>query len=100
MKFGQNSAVDDFALDTTSGTAYVSGNLSNRIIQVIGFGNTEVVLGGLNDITVAGATADAFGRILNELRTLFITTTGAQAAPMNGTFTEGGKVVAVRVNKL
>ena len=36
---------------------------------------------------------------VNDANTIYVTTSGALFAPINGTYTEGAKVVAVKLNK-
>jgi hypothetical protein len=49
----------------------------------------------MTEMSVAGCTAAAFGRSKKDGKTLYVTTSGGQAVPVNGTVTEGGKVVAI-----
>ncbi|KAH7026919.1 hypothetical protein B0J12DRAFT_714263 [Macrophomina phaseolina] len=88
---------DDFALDAESGDAYLAGLDRNVVYRVGATGRTEVVAGGPNSTELAGATSAAFGRTGQDRRVLYVTTGGAVAAPVNGTYTEGGKVVAVEL---
>jgi predicted secreted protein len=88
---------DDFALGK-GGDAYVAGNPLNVITKVGLDGTAKVIAGGLNDTTVAGATSAAFGRTGRDEDVLYVVTNGAKGLPVNGTFTEGGKVVAVPVS--
>jgi len=90
---------DDFALvPDGSSTVYLAGLDTNVIRKVGSDGRSEVVAGSLNSSAVAGATSAAFGRLPGDEQTLFVTTGGAQRAPVNGTYSEGGKVVAVRLD--
>jgi hypothetical protein len=52
------------------------------------------VLGGANETIVEGPTSVAMGRGTNEF-VKYITTDGGLIAPINGTFKEGGRVVAL-----
>ncbi|KAB2580481.1 hypothetical protein DBV05_g802 [Lasiodiplodia theobromae] len=93
---------DDFAVrrEGRDGeiVGYLAGLNDNVITRVEESGRIAVVAGGLNSTTVAGASSAAFGRTEGVWKdTLFVTTGGASAAPVNGTFVEGGKVVAVRL---
>ncbi|KAK0650594.1 hypothetical protein DIS24_g6651 [Lasiodiplodia hormozganensis] len=92
---------DDFAVRREAGgsiVGYLAGLNDNVITRVEESGRSAVVAGGLNSTTVAGASSAAFGRTEGVWKdTLFVTTGGASAAPVNGTFVEGGKVVAVRL---
>lgn len=92
---------DDFAVrregEGDEIVGYLSGLNDNVIRRVEESGRVTVVAGGLNSTAVAGATSGAFGRTEGWKDTLFVTTGGASAAPVNGTYVEGGKVVAVRL---
>lgn len=90
---------DDFAL-RPDGSAYVAVNSLNEVIKVASTGETLIVIGSLNSTIVAGATSARFGRTKSDHDLLYVTTSGGQVAPVNGTFTEGGKIVAMNLNKL
>lgn len=87
--------VDDFAI--AGNTAFLAGNPTNVVTEVKMNGDWKVIVGNLNSTVVAGATSAAFGRTSRDRNTLYVVTSGAQAGPVNGTYTEGGKVVAVRI---
>jgi sugar lactone lactonase YvrE len=86
--------LDDFAIDG-DGTVWVTDGPGNRVFAVPPSGNYEVVEGAMTEMSVAGCTAAAFGRSKKDGKTLYVTTSGGQAVPVNGTVTEGGKVVAI-----
>lgn len=91
----QATFLDDFTFDA-DGNIYVVTNFDNSVIFVdVKSGKGETVVGGLKEMTVAGSTAVAFGRGKHDKETLYVTTGGALGAPVDGTKTEGGKVVAV-----
>ncbi|KAI0905786.1 hypothetical protein F4824DRAFT_510509 [Ustulina deusta] len=77
--------VDDFALDS-SNTAWVATNPSNTIVALKSDGSSQVVVGGSDSSTVAGATSGAFGRTTKDSKKLYVTTRGVS---------EPAKVVAV-----
>ncbi|KNG47824.1 six-bladed beta-propeller -like protein [Stemphylium lycopersici] len=87
---------DDFAM-SADGVAYVTENGGNSLERVGADGSRSLIAGGLNSTTVAGATSAAFGRKWWDRGVVYVTTSGGQAAPVNGTYTEGGKVVAILV---
>lgn len=89
--------LDDFAIGD-DGTIWAAENVGNRLWAVRRNGSYAVVEGGVGQITVAGDTAAAFGRGTKDKDTLYVVTSGAQAGPVNGTYTEGGKVVAIDIN--
>ncbi|KAH8800171.1 quino protein amine dehydrogenase beta chain-like protein [Xylogone sp. PMI_703] len=86
---------DDFVLDK-HGNAWIATQINNTI-EVISqdFKKQRVVLGDLKSLTVPGATACRFGRTKDSLHTLYVSTGGGLLAPINGTVTEGGKLLAV-----
>lgn len=86
--------LDDFTIDA-AGTLWVATNADNRLLALGPDGRQEVVLGAKGALAVAGDTAVRFGRGANDKKTLYVTTGGANGAPVNGTITEPAKVVAV-----
>ncbi|EKG09656.1 Six-bladed beta-propeller TolB-like protein [Macrophomina phaseolina MS6] len=88
---------DDFNVRKENGgpVGYLAGLNDNVVTRVTLDGAKEVVAGGLNSSTVAGATSGAWGRTAVDEDVLYVTTGGASAAPVNGTFVEGGKIVAL-----
>ena len=97
---------DDFALAVSGDgtiTAYITGNPSNLLTRVeIKPDDIEVkvVAGNKNSTVIAGDTAAAFGKTNKDEGILYVVTNGGIAAPVNGTFIEGGKVLAVQVTEL
>jgi hypothetical protein len=91
----QGLTTDDFALDQAEGVAYVAGQ-QNQILQIPLEGGPAVdVLGGLDQTVVAGPTSVALARGQGSEGTIYVTTNGGLLSPVNGTYTEGGKVLAV-----
>ncbi|KAJ4152148.1 hypothetical protein NW765_017657 [Fusarium oxysporum] len=88
------SSLDDFALDR-KGTSWVTTNGNNSVLAISPNGKSVVVAGSISELTVAGATAAAFGRTPQDRDILYVVTSGALAAPVNRTITEGGKIVAI-----
>ncbi|KAL7931278.1 hypothetical protein V8C35DRAFT_309983 [Trichoderma chlorosporum] len=86
---------DDFAV--TPQAAYIAGNPLNVITEVKLDGENKVIAGNLNSNLVAGATSVAFGRTVRDSHVLYVVTNGAALSPVNGTFTEGGKIVALNI---
>ena len=97
---------DDFAIAVSGDgtiTAYITGDPSNVLTRVeIKPDDVEVkvVAGNKNSTVIAGDTAAAFGRTNKDKGILYVVTNGGIAAPVNGTFIEGGKVLAVQVTEL
>jgi hypothetical protein len=86
---------DDFALDPDEGVAYLACQ-ANQILRVpLAGGEAVDVLGGLNETVVAGPTSVALARGEGCDGRFYVTTNGGLLAKVNGTYTEGGKVVAV-----
>jgi hypothetical protein len=86
--------LDDFTIGA-DGTIWAVENVGNRLFAVRPDGSYETVAGGVNQTTIAGDTSATFGRGKTDQKTLYVVTSGAQAGPVNGTYTEGGKVVAI-----
>jgi sugar lactone lactonase YvrE len=86
--------LDDFVIGK-DGTIWAATNSDNRLLAVRGFNGSVVVAGGTSELTLAGNTAAAFGRGKTDAHILYVVTCGGLRAPVNGTYTEGGKVVAV-----
>ncbi|KAL7907728.1 hypothetical protein GGI35DRAFT_454671 [Trichoderma velutinum] len=86
---------DDFAV--TPQAAYLAGNPTNVLTEVKLDGEDKVIAGNLNSSLIAGATSAAFGRTIRDKHTLYVVTTGAALSPVNGTFIEGGKIVALDI---
>ena len=86
---------DDFIFDR-EGNAYIAQGLI-AVVGVVPADFEEIVtVDGTNTtFTVAGGTACKFGRTPIDRDTLYVITSGGLAAPINGTLTEGGKVVAI-----
>jgi hypothetical protein len=91
----QGLTTDDFALDEQEGVAYLASQ-QNQILRVpLGGGEVVSVLGGLNQTVVAGPTSVQLARGDGCEGTIYVTTNGGILSPVNGTYVEGGKVVAV-----
>jgi hypothetical protein len=94
VTIAKESTGDDFALDKYD-NAYVTQNGGNEILKITHEGNVSVVVGNLNSTQIVGPTSAQFGRTNEDNRTLYITTNGGLALPVNGTFIEGGMLVAL-----
>ncbi|KAH8898358.1 hypothetical protein GQ53DRAFT_636260 [Thozetella sp. PMI_491] len=85
---------DDFVFDT-DGTAYITTHPTNTIVKVAPGASESITVAGKSDsLEVGGATACAFGRREDDQRILYVVTSGALAAPVNGEV-EPAKVVAI-----
>jgi hypothetical protein len=88
-------SADDFTLDPLGGFAYMADGNTNSINRIpLAGGPVTTVLGGANETIVEGPTSVAVGRGKNEF-VKYITTDGGSLAPIDGTFKEGGRVVAL-----
>ncbi|WZH50007.1 hypothetical protein QYS62_011237 [Fusarium acuminatum] len=89
------SFLDDFAF-SSDGYIYATSNFDNSVVRIdTKTGKWKTVVGGIHDMTVAGSTAVAFGNGKLGQKKMFVSTSGALAMPVDGTKTEGAKVVAV-----
>jgi hypothetical protein len=89
--------LDDFGFDS-QGNIYAASNSDNSIVFVDSKSRqSRIVIGGVNEMTVAGSTAVAFGRTKKDKDTFYVSTGGGLFKPVDGTKTEGAKVVAAKV---
>ncbi|KAH7145427.1 hypothetical protein B0J13DRAFT_607114 [Dactylonectria estremocensis] len=94
-RIGQYSfGLDDFAIDS-HGTLWACTNLNHTVAAFGTSGEFATVAGSSTEMTVAGDTSAAFGRGRKDKQVLYVVTSGAWSKPVNGTMTEGGKIVAV-----
>lgn len=91
-----NIISDDLAV--RSGVGYLAGSQGNVIYEVQSHGERKVIAGNLNSTVVPSSTSAAFGRTKKDKNTLYVVTSGTEAAPVNGTYIEPGKVVALDVH--
>ncbi|KAL2813858.1 hypothetical protein BJX63DRAFT_393438 [Aspergillus granulosus] len=89
---------DDFTYDRASEDIYVTGNFENIVTKLNREGVVEGTIGAETQLTVAGATSALLGG--ENDRTLYVATSGALGAPVNGTITEGAKIVAIKIDEL
>jgi len=97
--------LDDFDVRVSDGSIFLTGSTGNVLLFIKRSGSTYeapvVVAGALDQLTVATCTAAVFGRSAGKTTpTLFITTGGAQGAPVNGTVIEPARVVAIDTSGL
>lgn len=87
--------VDDFTF-ADDGTLWAASNDGNTIARVSRDGKeVKEVAGSRNELTIAGGTAAAFGRGMDDRKVLYVCTAGGLDKPINGTVVEAGKVVGV-----
>lgn len=88
--------LDNFAIGPkSSGVIWACTNADNRVVAIERGGETRVVAGAADELTVAGAVSASFGRLPGDQDTLYVVTSGAMLFPINGSISEGGKVVAL-----
>lgn len=86
---------DDFTFDAR-GNVWVTLDEGSELGFIkAGQNTTTVVLGSPDQLTIPGPTSAQFGRTQADKDIVYVATNGGLAAPINGTITEGGKVVAV-----
>jgi sugar lactone lactonase YvrE len=91
----ENVLVDDFVFDK-KGIAWLTTNPMNTVVVMTKMGEGGVtVIGGKNELTVAGGTACQFGRLQSDEHILYVVTTGGLVSPVDGDKVEGGKIVAI-----
>jgi len=95
----QSGLCDDFAFDQ-AGNTFMTQDPGNALQKITPEGVVTVVVGNQNSTELVGPTAAQFGRTPLEESILYVTTNGGLASPVNGTYVEGGKVVAVYLGAL
>lgn len=87
---------DDFALDD-EGNAWMAAGGANTIQKInTRTGEVTVVAGDVNSTAIAEPTSAKFGRRECDSTTLYVTTAGGLATPVNGDIVIGGQLVAVK----
>ncbi|KAJ5162335.1 Six-bladed beta-propellerlike protein [Penicillium capsulatum] len=84
---------DSFAI-RSDGHAYIAG--SNQVLHVGPGGKFDVAAGSARGKQLAGATSVKFG-VGENLRTLFVSTSGHISKPATSSYEEPGKIVSVEV---
>ncbi|KAF2655972.1 hypothetical protein K491DRAFT_583606, partial [Lophiostoma macrostomum CBS 122681] len=87
---------DDIGV-TDDGAVFSNDEANNRVLRVEPNGHIEVIAGGLNSSVIPNPTSLTLGRTWHDRNFVYVGTTGGVGAPINGTFTEGAKVVAVQI---
>ncbi|KAJ4355999.1 uncharacterized protein N0V89_004025 [Didymosphaeria variabile] len=87
---GNVGVIDDLAV-TDDGTVFLARDAANDVVRISDDGEV-VTLGGENS-TILGPTAVVLGRTYKDRGVLYVSAMGGQQA--DGTYLEGGKVVAV-----
>ncbi|TRX92180.1 hypothetical protein FHL15_007047 [Xylaria flabelliformis] len=74
---------------------WVASNSNNQLLAVSLHGGVTTVLGSSDDAELAGPVNVAFGKLVGDTQTLYVITCGALINPINGSYVEGGKIIAV-----
>ncbi|KAI1152420.1 quino protein amine dehydrogenase beta chain-like protein [Nemania diffusa] len=95
----RNGRADDFTFDK-KGNAYIAQNYDNGIQLITPDGNITVIAGSTNSTVLESDAACIFSRTQRDRDTLYVVTDGGLSQTVPGTYREGGKIVAVHVDKL
>ena len=91
-KIADTGLGDDFAIDER-GDVYLAED--STVVRIAPGGRQDLVVGSVNSTAVTGDTSARFGRTEADQDVLYVVTNGGLSSPVNGTYVEGGKVVAV-----
>lgn len=76
------------------GTVYVTTNPENTVVKVAAAGGKPtLVAGDAGSLALAGASSALLSKV--SANVLYVTTSGGVAAPVNGTFSEAGKIMKI-----
>ena len=89
------TSYDDFIIDERTGAVYLTTMAGDSIAQLTPSGKQTIIAGKMGSTEIAQPTAVRFGRTWFDKDTLYVTTGGGVAGPINGTIIVGGQVVAV-----
>jgi hypothetical protein len=91
---------DDFALDSSGNYAWLVSNPSGILVKIsLTSGKQQIVLGGISNPTIAGATSASFGRTKSDSGILYIVTDGGAVDP-KASGLRGGQVLALDTTEL
>lgn len=74
---------------------WLASDANNQLVAVPPRGDAVSVLGASDEAVLAGPVNVAFGKLPGDTQTLYVVTGGALLNPVNGTFVEGGRIVAI-----
>ncbi|PSR79285.1 hypothetical protein BD289DRAFT_442676 [Coniella lustricola] len=86
---------DDFTFDCKGNILIATGG-ANTIDEVDAQGKIQTIAGNLNSTTIAEPTSAKFGRREDDADTLYATTGGGVATPVDGDIVVGGQVLAIK----
>lgn len=76
------------------GTIYITTNPENTVVKVAAAGGEPtLVAGNAVSLALAGASSALLSKVAANV--LYVTTSGGVAAPVNGTFSEAGKIMKI-----
>ncbi|KAK8025363.1 hypothetical protein PG990_003186 [Apiospora arundinis] len=91
--------MDDFAVGS-NGTLWITTNPNNTVIAINqDTGKTAVVAGDQKQAVLAGVNAAVFGRSDTDKDILYVVTAGGLTSPVNGTFVEPAKIMAIDTSR-
>jgi hypothetical protein len=79
-------------------TVFGTDEPGHSIYRVEPNGHIETIAGNVNSSVISGPTSLTLGRTWKDRNFVYVGATGAVGAPINGTFSEGAKVVAVQIS--
>jgi len=88
-------SADGLTMGLAGDDMWVSTDADNRLLHVSPEGNLTVVLGAPDEKAALGCTGLAFGKKPGEEHMLYMTTNGGINNPLEGSYTEGGKLLVV-----
>lgn len=89
--------IDDFAIDSKGGI-WAAANFNNTVLYAsVKSHILRPFVGSENSLLMAGCTSCCFGRRSGTDNVLYVTNSGAEVYPVNGTLTMGANVVAINV---
>ncbi|KAK8862725.1 hypothetical protein PGQ11_008960 [Apiospora arundinis] len=91
--------MDDFAV-SSNGSLWITTNPNNTVIAINqDTGKTAVVAGDQKQAVLAGVNAAVFGRLDTDKDILYVVTAGGLTSPVNGTFVEPAKIMAIDTSR-
>lgn len=94
-----NGPGDDFTFDR-KGNAYIAQNFAGGVQLITPEGDVRVIAGNVNSTVLESDAALRFGRTERDRSVLYVVTSGGLSERVPGTYREGGKIIAVDVEKL
>ncbi len=89
---------DDFSISHDGNVAYVGGVLNNTVERVdIKKNKTTVIAGSRDSLDVAGVTSTALGRTKKDRNTLYMSSEGGLASPVDGK-ANPGRLLAIELD--